>query len=1018
MIATRPPVPSERLVAQGAAYTPPAGEENPFAEGLDARERGPRLRDRVGLYVSQVNPWSVAAGYAVTPLLVVGLLQLLGNADYQALFVLIPQMRPSFGYDLQFLVVFNYVLQVSQTLGAPLMGFVADRVRRVWMLRAGGIVAHLGSITMGFSAGPGQLLAGRAIATGGQVVAQPAAMPLLTDCYPPERRARAIGFVMQCGSLGAVLSPIVIGVIAAGYGWRTAFIVLGAFSLALTGLYFTVREPVRGEQDRLAMGAGADVAQHEQAPAGWKESWRALNSVQTLRRIWFAMPFLSAASFIFVLLPIYFSVEWHLGAAAYGLVAAAEAAVTLAAQVLVSVLTERMLAERPARVMGLVGVICVVLMAALLLCALAPSLWIAVLAACVAGACSLLVNPGFSPPLLSVVSLVAPARIRAMGMTSYAPWQLLSFPILFYGVGAIQSAGWSTRMQLLPYLPLFLVAAVILATGGLHVAADMRSALAASMADEEARRARQSGRRKLLVCRDVDVVHEGARILFGVDLDVHEGEILALLGTNGAGKSTLLRAIAGVQEASSGAILLDGADITHSPPHLTTERGVALVPGGRAVFPRLTVAENLRLAAAGVAPDDRGSRVEAVLTLFPVLRTRMGQLAGDLSGGEQQMLALSQALLQHPRLLLVDEMSLGLAPMVVDQLLGALRRIHAGGTTIVIVEQSVNVALTVADRAVFMEKGRVVFEGATGELLQRGDLARSVFLGQSRASAGGTLSGTARRHGAADAADAEVLRVDRLGVRFGGVDALREVSLSVGGNEIVGVIGPNGAGKSTLFDAISGFVAPSAGTVVAFGEDVTALPPEARARRGLVRSFQNLQLFGAMTVREVIALALERTASDLEGLGAALRLPGARRMQRRTARRIDNLLDGLGLRPNAEQFIGELSTGTRRIVDLACLLAAEPRLLLLDEPSSGLAQSETEELGPLIGRIAKEAGCSILLIEHDLPLVTAVATRMVAMDQGHVIADGPPRAVVEDAAVVRAYLGASTAALNRSGRIS
>jgi branched-chain amino acid transport system ATP-binding protein len=325
------------------------------------------------------------------------------------------------------------------------------------------------------------------------------------------------------------------------------------------------------------------------------------------------------------------------------------------------------------------------------------------------------------------------------------------------------------------------------------------------------------------------------------------------------------------------------------------------------------------------------------------------------------------------------------------------------------------VALTIAERAVFMEKGRVVSTGSTEEVLTRGDLARSVFLGQSRA--GGTLTGTAPRRADATEGDGDdLLRVDDLCVHFGGVSALEGISMRAGAGEIVGVIGPNGAGKSTLFDAISGFVTPSSGTVAAFGEDVTALPPEARARRGLVRSFQNLQLFSAMTVREVIALALERNLSDATGLATALWLPAARKQRRRSARRIDNLLEGLGLQATAEQFIGELSTGTRRIVDLACLLAAEPRLLLLDEPSSGLAQSETEELGPLIGRIAKEAGCSILVIEHDLPLVTALSTRMVAMDQGRVIADGPPRQVVEDAAVVRAYLGASEAVVKRSGR--
>jgi ABC-type branched-subunit amino acid transport system ATPase component/MFS family permease len=1005
----RPAVPSDRQRAMGVGdgATRDGGASNGAAAWAGTAQERPLARDRLRLYADQLNPWSIARGYSVTPLLVVGLLSLLGNADYRAVFVLIPQMQPSFGYDLQFLVVFNYFLQVAQTLGAPLMGHLADRVRRVWLLRGGGIVLHLGSIVMGLSTGPGALLAGRAIATAGQTVSQPAAMPLLTDAYPPERRARSFGFVMQAGSLGGVITPIVIGVIAAGYGWRTAFIVLGTSSLLLTMLYFTVREPVRGEQDRLAMGAGAEAAQHEQESPSWKESWRALGSVRSLRRIWVAMPFLSAASFIFVLLPIYFASVWHLDATAYGLVAAAEAATTLVGQTIVSVVTDRMLAERPARVMALIGGICVVLMFALLAVVLAPALWVAILAACVATTCSLLVNPGFSPPLIAVMSLVTPARMRGMGLQTYAPWMLLSFPILFYGVGAIQTAGWSPRMQLLPYLPLFLVAAVILATGGLHVAGDMRSALAASMADEEARRAHAEGRRKLVVCRDVDVVHDGARVLFGVDLDVVDGEILALLGTNGAGKSTLLRAIAGVQEPSSGAILYDGADITHTPPHLTAARGVALVPGGRAVFPRLSVAENLRVAAESIADaGERTSRVEEMLELFPVIRERMPQQAGNLSGGEQQMLALSQAFLRRPRLLLVDELSLGLAPMVVEQLLDVLRRIHASGTTIVLVEQSVNVALTIAQRAVFMEKGRVVFEGDAADVLQRGDLARSVFLGQSRAASSGSLGGmraaaAARSDGWGDDAEREeLLRVDGLSVRFGGVSAVDDVSIRVGRGEIVGVIGPNGAGKSTLFDAVSGFVTPSAGTVHAFGEDVTALSPEARAQRGLVRSFQNLQLFAAMTVREVIALALQRSTN------------------RPASRRIDNLLDGLGLRGCAEQFVAELSTGTRRIVDLACLLATEPRLLLLDEPSSGLAQSETEELGPLIGRIAKETGCSILVIEHDLPLVSAVATRMLAMDQGRVIADGTPREVMDDPAVARAYLGASEAVVKRSGLLA
>src|SRR5207245_10312678 len=171
-----------------------------------------------------------------------------------------------------------------------------------------------------------------------------------------------------------------------------------------------------------------------------------------------------------------------------------------------------------------------------------------------------------------------------------------------------------------------------------------------------------------------EVVYDGAQVLNGVDFDVEDGEIVALLGTNGAGKSTLLRAIAGIQEASSGAVFYDGVDITHAPPHLNAAGGVVLVPGGRAIFPSLTVEENLRTAARLYADDASyiRHRTEDVFTLFSVLRERLAQTAGSLSGGEQQMLSLGQALLMKPRLLMIDELSLGLAPQVVEQLLNAL----------------------------------------------------------------------------------------------------------------------------------------------------------------------------------------------------------------------------------------------------------------------------------------------------------------------------------------------------------
>jgi ABC-type branched-subunit amino acid transport system ATPase component len=207
--------------------------------------------------------------------------------------------------------------------------------------------------------------------------------------------------------------------------------------------------------------------------------------------------------------------------------------------------------------------------------------------------------------------------------------------------------------------------------------------------------------------------------------------VLALLGTNGAGKSTLLRAISGLGFADRGVVRLKGRTITFADPGTRVRLGVVQMPGGRSVFPSLSVAENLLAGAHSFVWDQPRvrARVDTVLALFPALADRLDQPAGTLSGGEQQMLGLASALLLEPKVLLIDELSLGLAPVIVQQLLEVVAQLRATGLTIVIVEQSINVALAVADRAVFMEKGQVRFEGPAADLLERDDLVRAVFLG-------------------------------------------------------------------------------------------------------------------------------------------------------------------------------------------------------------------------------------------------------------------------------------------------
>jgi ABC-type branched-subunit amino acid transport system ATPase component len=236
----------------------------------------------------------------------------------------------------------------------------------------------------------------------------------------------------------------------------------------------------------------------------------------------------------------------------------------------------------------------------------------------------------------------------------------------------------------------------------------------------------------LLQAVDIDFAYGKLQVLFGITMEVYRGEALALLGTNGAGKSTLLRVIAGLEQAKAGRVIFDGEDITGVPAEQLAAQGIVLIPGGRAVFTDMTVDENLQMQVLSVRKRRAWVRERraVVLDTFPRLAERLGQQAGNLSGGEQQQLALAKALLLDPKLLCVDELSLGLAPVIVGELLEIVENIHQSGVTVVLVEQSLNIACKLCHRAVFLEKGQVRFEGRTADLLERDDIARAVFLGE------------------------------------------------------------------------------------------------------------------------------------------------------------------------------------------------------------------------------------------------------------------------------------------------
>jgi branched-chain amino acid transport system ATP-binding protein len=262
-----------------------------------------------------------------------------------------------------------------------------------------------------------------------------------------------------------------------------------------------------------------------------------------------------------------------------------------------------------------------------------------------------------------------------------------------------------------------------------------------------------------------------------------------------------------------------------------------------------------------------------------------------------------------------------------------------------------------------------------------------------------------------------VLDVKSVSVSYGGVRAVDDVDFTAKRGEIIGFIGPNGAGKTTLFDAICGFVSSEGGRIELDGKDITRLTPTERARQGLGRSFQDARLFSALTVFETLACAFERHTHRQDPVSTMLWAPWVSRREKKIWSRVEEIIELMGLTAFRDKFISELSTGSRRVVDLACVIAHEPIVLLLDEPSSGMAQRETEAMGPLLKRVKEATGCTMLLIEHDMPLVTSVSDELIALETGRVVTRGKPKEVTNDPRVVSAYLGTDERVVARSGMV-
>jgi branched-chain amino acid transport system ATP-binding protein len=645
---------------------------------------------------------------------------------WHAFSLLTPEIKAAFHLSNFGLGNVLLVPSIIGVAGIPIIGWLGDRGNRARVTQAAAVIAFLGALTLGIAPAVLVLILGKILIDTGRFVPETIHNSIIADLYEPEQRPLAFGIHRGGNELGFIIAPLFGAVVANFFGWRWAFfaalIPLGLMILASLRLVEPVRGITERRPDEEALEADAEP------PVPYGVAVRQLWTIKTLRRTWISMAFIFAAALpYFAFAQIFYSVSFGATILSRGVVGGVSSVFGLLGLYAGGVLSKRAMERSLGTLQRFVGVVVAVGAVTLCLFALMPSYPLAI----VFGALNAFVFALNQSAQLVVLSLVSPPRLRSVAYSFGSYTGLVGiFAIPIVG-GVVDHYG--VRVGLVACTPVLLIGGLILASAGKYAADDHERAVRTlDLAAELRAERRAAAQRSLLRVRGLDVSYGTVQVLFGVDFEVGEGEVVALLGTNGAGKSTLLKAVSGLIVPDGGNIFFEGNDVIAQGPWDTAKAGIVLMPGGKSVFPELTVRQNLDLATWLYRKDKAfvQQRMEEVLDLFPRVRERLDQRAGDLSGGEQQQLSLAQAFIPDPKLLLLDELSLGLSPKLVGELVAIIGEIRARrpDLTIVLVEQSVNVAMTLAERAYFMEKGEIRFSGRTADLLERPDILRAVFL--------------------------------------------------------------------------------------------------------------------------------------------------------------------------------------------------------------------------------------------------------------------------------------------------
>jgi ABC-type branched-subunit amino acid transport system ATPase component/MFS family permease len=675
--------------------------------------------------------------FPLYPVTALGLLAVADTFQTYAFTVLTPDISRALGISIGAIAATRALQSLAIAVSPlPVAALTQHRARRALLCVLTGVIWSVVTLFTGFVTsllGLVFILTLDGLTTGS---VQSLHAPLVMDSYHPAARVRAMSTYQALYTFGNVGGPLLVGLLAGvfGFTWRGVFLIMGFASLAIALFSVGLRDPGFGAFDTQQLRQAVHEHDGDNGPVteadtrlGFWEICRRMLLIRTNKRIYsgftvFGMLLIPLNTF----LSFFLERRWDLGPGARGAFFSYFFACGVVALLVYGRRGERQFREDPAKMMRFVGLMLGVGVCFIALGGAMPVFSLVIICFGIGGACTSVLVPGLYIGMLAII----PANMRPHA-------QALAGIFIAIGgvVGSLLLSGVDQRYGVAGTMIAFAIpgiaGAIIIGSSGRFIVDDLDRMIDEVIEDEEIKRIRSAGGHlPMLACRGIDFSYGQLQVLFDVDFTVDDGEMVALLGVNGAGKSTLLKVVSGIGLPTRGSVRFAGQDVTYLDAERRLRIGITQIPGGRAVFGPMTVVENLRSFAFTFGADKRGvdRAIDGCFEVFPRLYDRRSSLASTLSGGEQQMLGLSKALMLKPRLLLIDELSLGLAPVIVGQLLEMVRRINNDGTAVVLVEQSVNIALNLVDHAYFMEKGEMRFDGRSADLLARDDLLRAVFL--------------------------------------------------------------------------------------------------------------------------------------------------------------------------------------------------------------------------------------------------------------------------------------------------